>query len=170
MNVHLPNSLTTIGNYVFYGCHKLENINIPDNVTWLGNGAFAGCVRLKNVEISDSTFQRLCPQMEKDNSWRYGAFTDFSHSAFSLYWCWPVFSDIRITFPFKQKSELNATPIWFQRVAMEKYYEIEKLNRENWKQHNRCQHCGYFFDSSGIFIKHYKCALCGVEKDYDEVY
>jgi uncharacterized protein YjdB len=39
----IPDDITTINNYAFYGCEGLESIVIPSNVTAIGNNAFNGC-------------------------------------------------------------------------------------------------------------------------------
>ena len=39
----IPNSVTSIGAYAFYGCRSLSKIVIPDSVTTIGYGAFSGC-------------------------------------------------------------------------------------------------------------------------------
>ena len=49
----IPNNVTNIGNYAFYGCSGLTSIKIPNSVTTIGNHAFYGCSGLKKVEISD---------------------------------------------------------------------------------------------------------------------
>ena len=38
----IPNSVTSIGDYAFYGCIGLTNITISESVTSIGNGAFHG--------------------------------------------------------------------------------------------------------------------------------
>ena len=38
----IPNSVTSIGNYAFYGCSGLTSITIPNSVTSIGNYAFQG--------------------------------------------------------------------------------------------------------------------------------
>ena len=47
----IPNSVTSIGNYVFFGCSGLTSITIPNGVTNIGNGAFAYCSALTSVAI-----------------------------------------------------------------------------------------------------------------------
>ena len=42
-NLVIPNSVTSIGNYVFDGCRGLKSVTIPNNVTSIGIYAFAGC-------------------------------------------------------------------------------------------------------------------------------
>ena len=41
-NIEIPNSVTNIGAYAFYGCGSLANITIPNSVTSIGGCAFDG--------------------------------------------------------------------------------------------------------------------------------
>ncbi len=50
-SVSLPDGLTTIGSFAFYGCTALTEVTIPANVTTIGNGAFSGCTGLTEVTI-----------------------------------------------------------------------------------------------------------------------
>ena len=40
----IPNSVTSIGDYAFYGCSGLTSIEIPNSVTSIGEGAFENCI------------------------------------------------------------------------------------------------------------------------------
>ena len=53
-NVTIPNSVTSIGNYVFYYCMGLTSVTIPNSVTSIGSGAFYNCTGLTSVTIPDS--------------------------------------------------------------------------------------------------------------------
>ena len=53
-NVTIPASVTCIDFQAFYGCTALVDMTIPDSVTELGDGAFRECCRLKNVTIPAS--------------------------------------------------------------------------------------------------------------------
>jgi len=53
-NLELPDSVTSIGNYAFYGCITLTSVVIPDSVTSIGEGAFHDCTSLTSVVIPDS--------------------------------------------------------------------------------------------------------------------
>ena len=47
----LPDSVTSINDYAFYGCTTLTSIVIPDSVTIIGSSAFSGCHNLANISV-----------------------------------------------------------------------------------------------------------------------
>lgn len=51
--VILPQSLKLMGNNVFYDCESLERIILPDSVSFIGSGLFARCKNLKSVTLSN---------------------------------------------------------------------------------------------------------------------
>ena len=53
-SVIIPDSVTSIGEYAFFGCSKLSSITIPNSVTTIGVGAFMNCSSLKTIVIPDS--------------------------------------------------------------------------------------------------------------------
>ncbi len=50
----IPDSVTSIGKYGFFGCTSLTSITIPDSVTSIGKNAFSYCTSLTNIAIPDS--------------------------------------------------------------------------------------------------------------------
>ena len=52
-SITIPNSVTEIGQKAFYDCSLLTNITIPNSVTKIGQGAFGHYTRLEEVYISD---------------------------------------------------------------------------------------------------------------------
>ena len=50
----IPQDVTSIGNYAFYGCDSLESIIIGGNITKIGWSSFAYCKALASVAIGDS--------------------------------------------------------------------------------------------------------------------
>ncbi len=47
----IGNTVTSIGDYVFYLCWNLDSVTIPDSVTSIGEQAFYGCDKLTSVTI-----------------------------------------------------------------------------------------------------------------------
>lgn len=50
-SIRLPNSLETIGDFVFANCDSLTSITIPSSVTYIGSAAFKSCTSLTNITI-----------------------------------------------------------------------------------------------------------------------
>ena len=53
-SVTIPNSVTSIGNYAFSYCSSLTSVTIPNSVTSIGRSAFSGCSGLTSVNIPNS--------------------------------------------------------------------------------------------------------------------
>lgn len=53
--VTIGNSVTTIGDYTFYGCSSLASIVIPNSVTAIGGLAFKGCDALTSIYSLNTT-------------------------------------------------------------------------------------------------------------------
>ena len=51
----IPNSVTSIGDYAFYGCSGLTSVTIPNSVTGIGEYAFSCCSGLTSVTIEAET-------------------------------------------------------------------------------------------------------------------
>ena len=49
----IPDSVTSIGDYAFYGCSSLTSITIPNGVTSIGYRAFSGCSSLTSITIPE---------------------------------------------------------------------------------------------------------------------
>ena len=54
LSITIPNSVTSIGNYAFYGCSGLTSLTIPNRVTSIGQSAFYGCSGLTSVTLGNS--------------------------------------------------------------------------------------------------------------------
>ena len=52
--ITIPNSVTSIGEYAFFGCSELTSITIPNSVTTIGSSAFYGCTGLTSITIPNS--------------------------------------------------------------------------------------------------------------------
>lgn len=53
-SVSIPQSVTSIGHYAFYGCDAITTISIPGGLTYLGERAFCGCSKLNSITIPKS--------------------------------------------------------------------------------------------------------------------
>ncbi len=53
-NLVIPNSVTSIGSYAFYGYTSLTSVTIPNSVTSIGSYAFSACRSLTSVTIPNS--------------------------------------------------------------------------------------------------------------------
>ena len=51
---NIPSSVTSLSNYCFAGCTRLESIEVPNSIQIIPTDAFAGCSSLTNVVLSDS--------------------------------------------------------------------------------------------------------------------
>ena len=48
----IPDGVTSIGDYAFYGCDGITSVKIPDSVTSIGSSAFYGCSGIEDVTVS----------------------------------------------------------------------------------------------------------------------
>ena len=53
-NLVIPNGITSVKDYAFYGCYSLTSVTIPNSVNGIGNYAFSYCDGLTSVEIPNS--------------------------------------------------------------------------------------------------------------------
>lgn len=54
LSVHIPDSVSIIGEDAFSECSRLKNVNIPNSVTEIGASAFRKCYELDNITIPNS--------------------------------------------------------------------------------------------------------------------
>lgn len=52
-NTIIPNSVTSIGDYAFWGCSGLTSITIPNSVSEIGDGAFDNCSALASIVVTE---------------------------------------------------------------------------------------------------------------------
>ena len=52
--VKISNSVTSIGDHAFFGCSSLIGVTIPNSVTSIGNAVFGHCIGLTSVTIPNS--------------------------------------------------------------------------------------------------------------------
>ena len=53
-SITIPDGVTKIPSYAFYGCTGLTSVTIGGSVTSIGKGAFSGCTGLTSITIPDS--------------------------------------------------------------------------------------------------------------------
>lgn len=53
-NVVIPNGVTRIGDYAFWGCTDLTNVTLSNSITEIGWGAFIECSSLTSITIPNS--------------------------------------------------------------------------------------------------------------------
>lgn len=58
--VIIPESVTDIGRYAFYGCVNLEKVELKEGLKTIGGDTFSRCVRLKEIRIPKSVEEIDC--------------------------------------------------------------------------------------------------------------
>lgn len=57
--IHLPDTVSVIGNYAFYGCMNMKVFHGTDRIIRMGSGVFTGC-RLSRIEIDFYDGDKSC--------------------------------------------------------------------------------------------------------------
>ncbi len=52
--IKIPDSVSIIENYAFFGCESLTSVDIPESITHIGDSAFRGCESLLQIDIPES--------------------------------------------------------------------------------------------------------------------
>jgi hypothetical protein len=50
-SVTIPESVTSIGKYAFYGCENLKEVNLPESVTSIQSYVFGKCSSLESLTL-----------------------------------------------------------------------------------------------------------------------
>lgn len=58
-NLSIPDTITSIGAYSFYGCTSLEYVTIPNSVYEIGFNAFQRCTNLKSISMENSVVKTI---------------------------------------------------------------------------------------------------------------
>lgn len=56
-SINIPNSVTEIGGFAFYGCRSLTSVTIPNSVTEIEHGTFMRCSSLVEIIIPSSVVE-----------------------------------------------------------------------------------------------------------------
>ena len=99
MNTVVPNSVTTIDNFAFYGCSSLASVTIGDSVTTIGNYAFSGCSGLTEITCLASTAPTLGTNVFEDVSSTIPVNIPCGGTA-SYQSAWSYFSNFNEIFPY----------------------------------------------------------------------
>ena len=75
-SVTIPNSVRTINNFAFSGCHSLTGVTIPNSVLAIGYAAFNSCYSIQNIVIPNSVVN-VAPH-QGQNVDNYGVFGNCS--------------------------------------------------------------------------------------------
>ena len=59
-SVSLGNNVTSIGDKAFYGCSSFTSVSIPSSVTNIGKDAFQGCDSISDINITVTDFTAFC--------------------------------------------------------------------------------------------------------------
>lgn len=59
-SVVFPNTVTEIGNYIFYGCRNLQYLEFSDTLDQIGSGAFTGCSGLGKLKVHQMKGKQSC--------------------------------------------------------------------------------------------------------------
>lgn len=51
-SIIIPEGVTKLDNYAFYGCADLEKVTLPSSLESIGKGAFGNCIEIKSVNLS----------------------------------------------------------------------------------------------------------------------
>ena len=70
-SITIPNSVTSIGEYAFYGCSSLTSVTIPNSVTSIGDAAFAKCGNLENIYCYAEKIPYISNNIFKDSYIEY---------------------------------------------------------------------------------------------------
>ncbi len=56
-SVHLPDSITYIGDAAFESCYSITSITLPNSLTYIGIASFTNCYSLASIHIPDSVIE-----------------------------------------------------------------------------------------------------------------
>lgn len=55
----IPEGITALGDYAFYGCPNLTSVTLPSTLRTIGKGAFGNCMELKTLDLSNTAVTEI---------------------------------------------------------------------------------------------------------------
>lgn len=68
--VVFPDTMQSIGRYVFYGCRNLRELSFSDRLKDIGSGAFTGCHSLSRLNVNLTEGDRTCVKEILGDLWQ----------------------------------------------------------------------------------------------------
>ena len=65
-----PDSVESIGNYIFYGCKSLKRLEFSDRLQDIGSGAFTGADGIENLEVHLNDTEKSCVKEILGDLWQ----------------------------------------------------------------------------------------------------
>ena len=115
-NTVIPNSVTSIGNYAFYGCYGLTSVTIPNSVKKIDYHAFHDCKSLTSVtSMIEEPFEI------EDNVFTY-------YGKLNYEW----FTEATLYVPAGTKSKYESTPAWnmFENIVEQEVNAVESVETD----------------------------------------
>ncbi len=150
--VHLPGSITNIGEGAFRWCYSLESINLPYMVS-IGSGAFAGCTRLSNSQIASSVNEPIPAKSENKNDNLY----QYCHDNKDSSW-----TDTAKSFLYQDKGLYYRIEFIDGKIVVETYTSTYRLISSRSVESDLCAYWGGFFagESYNFVILGWENPLC----------
>lgn len=98
-SVSFPDTMESIGNYIFYGCRNLKKLRFPNRMMQVGSGAFTGCRSLCSLEIRMVSGKKTCAKEILGDLWQR---IDISFASEE--------SEARLVFPEHYEEAVENTP------------------------------------------------------------
>lgn len=58
-NIVIPEGVTSLGDYAFYGCDNLVSVSLPSTLKSIGKGAFGNCTELRTLNLSPTKITEI---------------------------------------------------------------------------------------------------------------
>lgn len=69
-SIVFPDSMESLGRYIFYGCRNLEKLSFSDQLTNIGSGAFTGCRSLNSLRVNMTQDSKSCVKEILGDLWQ----------------------------------------------------------------------------------------------------